>query len=202
MAGNGNAYGKGTGKGLDNAADNFANGYFEHNTNGAAGNGLDNAASNNAASQSTVIDFDSGVDVVTGDDGHGGILGTYSQDGFTMEWRANQTDSVLNDVDMDGDLEFGSVNRIGSVSGKITADSGENFAVESFDIVGDDGSSNGFINIIGLLDVSSGIDEFSEWCGDQIDHGYEGVDIAVAPGPSSGGLEDTVEGLEAGIVVV
>ena len=53
-----------------------------------------------------------------------------------------------------------------------------------------------------LLDVSSGIDEFSEWCGDQIDHGYEGVDIAVAPGPSSGGLEDTVEGLEAGIVVV
>ena len=172
MAGNGNAYGKGTGKGLDNAADNFANGYFEHNTNGAAGNGLDNAASNNAASQSTVIDFDSGVDVVTGDDGHGGILGTYSQDGFTMEWRANQTDSVLNDVDMDGDLEFGSVNRIGSVSGKITADSGENFAVESFDIVGDDGSSNGFINIIAvneedgsLLKVANADDGRDLWTG-------------------------------------
>ena len=53
-----------------------------------------------------------------------------------------------------------------------------------------------------LLDVSSGIEEFSEGCGDQIDHGYEGVDIAVAPGPSSCGLEDTVEGLDAGIVVV
>ena len=62
------------------------------------------------------------------------------------------------------------------------------------------GSSNAYK--IWLLDVSSGIEEFSEGCGDQIDHGYEGVDIAVAPGPSSCGLEDTVEGLDAGIVVV
>ena len=68
----------------------------------------------------------------------------------------------------------------------------------NFEVVG----TWGFLDNWRLLDVSSGIDEFSEWCGDQIDHGYEGVDIAVAPGPSSGGLEDTVEGLEAGIVVV
>ena len=53
-----------------------------------------------------------------------------------------------------------------------------------------------------LLDVSNGIEQISEWCGDQVDDGYEGSGVSVAPGPCSGGLEDAVEALHAGVVVV
>ena len=46
-----------------------------------------------------------------------------------------------------------------------------------------------------LLDVSNGIEQVSEWSGDQVDDGYECGGVAVASGPCPGRFEDAVEAL-------
>ena len=52
-----------------------------------------------------------------------------------------------------------------------------------------------------LLDVSNGIEQVSERGGNQVDHGDEGCGVAVAPGPRSSRLEQTVHRFDAGVAV-
>jgi hypothetical protein len=40
-----------------------------------------------------------------------------------------------------------------------------------------------------LLDVSSGIEQVSDWGGNQVDHGYEGIGISVTPCACPGGFQ-------------
>ena len=53
----------------------------------------------------------------------------------------------------------------------------------------------------GFFDVSSGLEEASEGCGDQVDHGRKGCGVAVAAGSGAGGLEQAVQALDAGVAV-
>src|SRR4051812_46180419 len=52
-----------------------------------------------------------------------------------------------------------------------------------------------------FFDVSSGFEQIAQGRCDEVDYGGEGVDVAVAAGACSGGLEQAVEALEAGVAV-
>lgn len=79
----------------DDNDDNFANGYYEHNSNGPAGDALEEAEDNGHDNE-VVIDFDSGDLVIIDSafyaygDGYfdDGLYGTYTEDGFTLEWQS------------------------------------------------------------------------------------------------------------------
>lgn len=60
--------------------------------------------------------------------------------------------------------------------------------------------SEGFSHF-GLFDVSSGIADIAERCGDEVDHGDEGFRVSVAAGSCPGGLEKAVEAFQAGVGV-
>ena len=55
--------------------------------------------------------------------------------------------------------------------------------------------------VLWLLDVSSGFDELAEWCGDEVDHGDEGLGVTVASCPGASGFEDAIERFHAGVAV-
>lgn len=111
--------------------DNFANGYYEHNKNGAADKGLANALEHNGkgGDDSIVIDFDTGEWTITYQYDYyyySYMYGTYSEDGLTGYWQTYEdnyynywygyddahVDVPFFDADGDGDNEFG-VNLIG-----------------------------------------------------------------------------------------
>ncbi len=54
----------------------------------------------------------------------------------------------------------------------------------------------------GFFDVSNGIEEVSEGGCDQVDHGDEGGGVSVSASPCPGGLEEAVQALHAGVVMV
>ena len=149
MANNGK--GVGNGKGLDQAEDNFANGYYEHNSNGAADKGLENALDHNPFSMSTTIDFDSGVNDITYSYYdyyyYYYTAGNYTQDGYTLNWYDYDYypdyygySPAIGDADGDGDNEFGGGSGYyDSTWGTLTQDSGETFSLISIDVENDDG---------------------------------------------------------------
>lgn len=49
--------------------------------------------------------------------------------------------------------------------------------------------------------VLRGLEEVSEWGGDQVDHCREGCGVAVAAGSGAGGMKQAVEAFEAGVAV-
>ena len=51
------------------------------------------------------------------------------------------------------------------------------------------------------FDVSSGLEEVFQRCGDEIDHGRESCGVTVATGSCPCGLEQAVEAFEAGVAV-
>jgi hypothetical protein len=148
MANNGK--GVGNGKGLDQAEDNFANGYYEHNSNGAADKGLENALDHNPFSMSTTIDFDSGVNTITYSYYYYYYYetgGNYTQDGYTINWYDYEYypwyygySPAISDTNGDGDNEFGGGTGYNtSTYGTLTEDSGETFSLVSVDVENDDG---------------------------------------------------------------
>src|SRR5665648_34221 len=52
-----------------------------------------------------------------------------------------------------------------------------------------------------FFDVSSGLEEVFQGCGDEIDHGRESCGVTVATGSCPCGLEQAVEAFEAGVAV-
>ncbi len=52
-----------------------------------------------------------------------------------------------------------------------------------------------------LLDVSCGFEDVAEGCGNEVNHGDEGMGVSVAPCPGASSLEDTVERLHASVAV-
>jgi len=54
---------------------------------------------------------------------------------------------------------------------------------------------------IGLLDVSSGFDEFGKWCCDQVNDSDECRGFSIASGSCAGGFEDAVQAFETSVGV-
>jgi hypothetical protein len=157
--------------GLEQANDNFANGYFEHNNNGKGDAGLANALEHNPFSRDTTIDFDDGDLTITGEytyyyygyPYYDEMYGTWEEDGYTFTFTTYDynyysyyygdadIDVPVFDADGDGDNELGT-NDLGTnynyydyeyTYGSLTNNDGSNFSLLSFDAeLVDDGNPN------------------------------------------------------------